>query len=228
VLFTAHWDHKGIGPAVGGDSIYNGAEDNASGVAAMLAAAQALVQVTPRPRRSVLFVATTAEESGLLGSEAYVQAPLVPLERTAAVLNLDVTNVRGATRDIDALGIERSTLGDAFRAAARAESLALDHQPDVRGSFYRSDHFPFARAGVPALSIEPGQDFVGRAAAWGKEQEEQYNQHRYHQPSDEYSSSFRYEGMAQQVRVALRVALTVANASELPRWLPGSEFQRPR
>jgi Zn-dependent M28 family amino/carboxypeptidase len=228
VLFTAHWDHKGIGPAVAGDSIYNGAEDNASGVAAMLAAAQALVQVTPRPRRSVLFVATTAEESGLLGSEAYVQAPLVPLERTAAVLNLDVTNVRGATRDIDALGIERSTLGDAFRAAARAESLAVGHEPDVRGSFYRSDHFPFARAGVPALSIEPGLDFVGRAAAWGKEQDEQYNEHRYHQPSDEFSSSFRYEGMAQQVRVALRVALTVANARELPRWLPRSEFQRPR
>src|SRR2546428_651803 len=100
VLFTAHWDHKGIGPAVNGDSIYNGAEDNASGVAAMLAAAEALVEVTPRPRRTVLFIATTAEESGLLGSEAYVQAPLVPLERTAAVLDLDVTHVRGATRDI--------------------------------------------------------------------------------------------------------------------------------
>jgi len=226
VLFTAHWDHKGIGPAVNGDSIYNGAEDNASGVAAMLAAAQALVEVTPRPRRSVLFIATTAEESGLLGSEAYVQAPLVPLERTAAVLNLDVTNVRGATRDIDALGIERSTLGDAFRAAARAESLAVRHLPDVRGSFYRSDHFPFARAGVPALSFKSGLDFVDRPQDWGKEQEDEYNTHRYHQPSDEYSPSFRYDGMAQQVRVAVRLAVAVANAPQLPRWLPTSEFQR--
>jgi len=228
VLFTAHWDHKGIGPAVNGDSIYNGAEDNASGVAAMLAAAQALVEVTPRPRRSVLFIATTAEESGLLGSEAYVQAPLVPLERTAAVLNLDVTNVRGATRDIDALGIERSTLGDAFRGAARAESLAVRHLPDVRGSFYRSDHFPFARAGVPALSFKSGLDFLDRPQGWGKEQEDEYNSHRYHQPSDEYSPGFRYDGMTQQVRVALRVALAVANAPELPRWLPSSEFQRQR
>src|SRR6266566_617107 len=149
VLFTAHWDHKGIGPAVNGDSIYNGAEDNASGIAAMLATAQALSRATPPPRRTLLFVATTAEESGLLGSQAYVQTPLVPLERTAAVLNLDVTNVRGATRDIDALGIDRSTLGPVFESAARAESLAVVHEPDVRGSFYRSDHFPFARAGVP-------------------------------------------------------------------------------
>src|SRR5205807_4984883 len=207
VLFTAHWDHKGIGPVIHGDSIYNGAEDNASGVAALLAAAQALTQVAPRPRRTLLFVATTAEESGLLGSEAYVQAPLVPLERTAAVLNLDVTNVRGATRDIDALGIERSTLGDAFRAAARAESLVVDHPADVRGSFYRSDHFPFARAGVPALSFKSGLDFVDRPEGWGKEQEDEYNGHRYHQPSDEYAPGFRYDGTAQQVRVALRVAL---------------------
>ena len=228
VLFTAHWDHKGIGPATNGDSIYNGAEDNASGVAAMLAAAQALVEVTPRPRRTVLFIATTAEESGLLGSEAYVQAPLVPLERTAAVLNLDVTNVRGATRDIDALGIERSTLGDAFRAAARAESLVVDHPADVRGSFYRSDHFPFARAGVPALSFKSGLDFVDRPEGWGKEQEDEYNGHRYHQPSDEYAPGFRYDGTAQQVRVALRVALAVANAPQPPRWLPSSEFQRQR
>ena len=226
VLFTAHWDHKGIGPAVNGDSIYNGAEDNASGIAAMLATAQALSRATPPPRRTLLFVATTAEESGLLGSQAYVQTPLVPLERTAAVLNLDVTNVRGATRDIDALGIDRSTLGPVFESAARAESLAVVHEPDVRGSFYRSDHFPFARAGVPALSIEAGRDFIGRPAGWGKEQDELYNRERYHQPSDQYRPTFVYEGMAQEVRVTMRVALAVANAQELPRWLPNSEFKR--
>ena len=228
VLFTAHWDHKGIGPAVDGDSIYNGAEDNASGVAAMLAAAEALAQVTPRPRRTVLFISTTAEESGLLGSEAYVQAPLAPLERTAAVLNLDVTNVRGATRDIDALGVDHSTLGALFAAAARAESLTVVREPDVRGSFYRSDHFPFARAGVPALSIQPGKDFIGRPAGWGKEQEALYTQARYHRPNDAYQPAFTYEGTAQQVRVAARLALAVANAPDLPRWLPHSEFQRPR
>jgi Zn-dependent M28 family amino/carboxypeptidase len=227
VLFTAHWDHKGIGPVVNGDSIYNGAEDNASGVAAMLGAAEVLIRVQPRPRRTLLFVATTAEESGLLGSEAYTQDPLVPLEQTAAVINLDVTNVRGATRDIDALGVDRSTLGAVFDAAARAESLAVVHEPDVRGSFYRSDHFPFSKAGVPALSIEPGRDFVGRPAGWGEQEAARYNRERYHQPGDEYRPTFSYAGMAQEVRVALRVALAVANEPAMPRWLPNSEFQRP-
>lgn len=226
VLFTAHWDHKGIGPPVNGDSIYNGAEDNASGVAAMLAAAQVLVQVRPRPRRTVLFIATTAEESGLLGSQAYVLDPLVALESTTAVLNIDVANVRGATHDIDALGIERSTLGPLFRAAAGAESLAVVHEPDVRGAFYRSDHFPFAKAGVPALSLKPGEDFVGRPTAWGKEEDERYNRERYHQPSDAYRPTFTYEGMAQEVRVAVRVALAVAGAPAMPQWLPSSEFHR--
>ena len=227
VLFTAHWDHKGIGPVANGDSIYNGAEDNASGVAAMLGAAEALAQVQPRPRRTLLFVATTAEESGLLGSEAYTRDPLVPLEQTAAVINLDVANVRGTTRDIDALGIERSTLGAVFSAAASAESLAVVHEPDVRGSFYRSDHFPFSKAGVPALSIEPGRDFVGRPVGWGAQEAARYNRERYHQPGDEYRATFSYAGMAQEVRVAMRVALAVANASAMPRWLPNSEFQRP-
>jgi len=227
VLITSHWDHKGIGPAVRGDSIYNGAEDNASGIAAMLGVAAALTRL-PRPARSIVFLATTAEESGLLGSEAYVQRPLLPLARTAAVLNLDVTNVRGATRDIGALGLDRSTLGSVFTQAARAEGMTVESQPDVRGSFFRSDHFPFARAGVPALSIKPGIDFVGHPKPWGEEQERIYNEQRYHQPSDEYQPAFRYDGMAQQVRVTVRTAQTVANNREAPRWLPSSEFQRPQ
>ena len=227
VVFSAHWDHKGIGPAVNGDSIYNGAEDNASGVAAMLGIAQAAAQLQPRPRRTLLFIATTAEESGLLGSETYVREPIIPLAQTAAVLNLDVTNVRGATRDIDALGVDRSTIGPMFEAAARAESLAVVHEPDVRGSFYRSDHFPFAKAGVPSVSIEPGLDFVGKPAGWGREQADLYNRTRYHQPSDEYRSTFTYQGMAQEARVALRLAVAIANAPTMPEWLPRSEFRRP-
>lgn len=202
VLFTAHWDHLGIGRKVENDSIYNGAEDNASGTAAMLAAAQALAR-GPRPARSILFVATTAEERGLLGAEAYVRDPLVPLASTAAVLNLDAMNVRGRTRDISALGADRSTLGPAFAAAARAESLVVTTEPDVRGSFFRSDHFPFARAGVPALSFESGFDFIGRPAGWGRQQDSLWNEDRYHQPSDEYSPDFDLEGLAQQVRVEI-------------------------
>ena len=227
VLITSHWDHKGIGPIIRGDSIYNGAEDNASGVAAMLGVAKSLTQL-PRPARSIVFLSTTAEESGLLGSEAYVQRPLFPLAQTAAVLNLDVTNVRGATRDIGALGMDRSTLGPVFQSSAEAESLTAESQPDVRGSFFRSDHFPFARSGVPALSIKPGVDFVGQPRGWGEEQERLYNEQRYHQPSDEYGPTYRYAGLAQQVRVVVRTALDVANARELPRWLPTSEFQRAR
>src|SRR5881394_3919517 len=205
VLITAHWDHKGIGPAIRGDSIYNGAEDNASGV-----------------------VATTAEESGLLGSEAYVQQPLVALANTAAVLNLDVTNVRGATRDIGARGSDRSTLGAVLEAAARAEAMTVESEPDLRGTFFRSDHFPLARAGVPGLSIYAGDDFVGRPKGWGQEQENIYNQQRYHQPSDEYQPTFRYAGMAQEVRVTVRAARAIANDPALPRWLRSSEFQRPQ
>jgi Zn-dependent M28 family amino/carboxypeptidase len=228
VVFTAHYDHKGVGPAVNGDSIYNGAEDNASGVAAVLAAAEALARGGQRSRRPILFIATAAEESGLLGSEAYAARPLFPLARTAAVLNLDVTNTRGATHDIGSLGGDRSSLGALFTAAARAENLTPTGDPDpTRGSFFRSDHFPFVRAGVPALSLEPGQDFVGRPAGWGKEQDELYNESRYHQPGDEYSASFNYDGMVQQIRVALRVALAVGNAGSLPDWLPGAEFRRP-
>jgi Zn-dependent M28 family amino/carboxypeptidase len=227
VLITAHYDHKGIGPATKGDSIYNGAEDNASGVAAMLAAAQALAQVTPRPKRSLLFIATTAEESGLLGSEAYVRDPIVPLDRTGAVVNIDGANVRGETRDIAALGADRSDLGGTFGAAAAAESLVATGDPDPsKGSFFRSDHFPFARAGVPCISIESGIDFVGRPPAWGQQQAHLFNEQRYHQPSDEYRPTFNYDGMAQQVRVIIRIALAVADSQVLPRWLPTSEFQR--
>jgi Zn-dependent M28 family amino/carboxypeptidase len=227
VLFTAHWDHKGMGPIVRGDSIYNGAEDNASGVAAMLAGAQALMAVRPRPKRTLVFVATTAEESGLLGSESYTTQPVVPLARTAAVINLDVANVRGRTRDVAALGGERSSLGTLFRRAAAAEGIVATGDPDAtKGSFFRSDHFPLARAGVPGLSIEPGIDFVGRPGGWGREENRRYNEERYHQPSDEYSSAFNYDGMVQEVRVAMRVALAVANAPSLPVWLPGAEFSR--
>ena len=228
VLLSAHWDHKGIGPAVNGDSIYNGALDNASGVAAMLATAQALTQLRPRPKRTLLFIATTAEESGLLGSETYAEHPLVPLAQTAAILNIDVANVRGRTRDIAALGLERSSLGAVFRRAAAAEGLSATGDPDAsKGSFFRSDHFPLARAGVPGLSFESGVDFLGRPAGWGREQNERYNSERYHQPSDQYSPDFTYEGMVQEARVMMRVAVAVADTPTLPTWLPTAEFRRP-
>jgi hypothetical protein len=153
----------------------------------MLGAADALVRSRLRPRRSVVFIATTAEESGLLGSAAWAADPLVPLDRSAAVVNLDHTNVRGMTRDISALGADRSTLGATLAAAARAESLTVVETRDERGSFFRSDHFPLARVGIPALSLQRGEDYVGRSREWAAEQETLWNTRRYHQPSDEYS-----------------------------------------
>ena len=144
-----------------------------------------------------------------------------------AVVNIDGANVRGLTRDIAALGADRSDLGKAFAAAAAAESLTATGDPDpAKGSFFRSDHFPFARAGVPSISIEAGVDFVDRPAGWGEEQARIFNETRYHQPSDQYSPAFTYQGMAQQVRVLMRIALAVANAPDAPRWLPTAEFQR--
>ena len=226
VLYTAHYDHKGIGVAVNGDSTYNGAEDNASGVAAMLEVARMLTQA-PRARRSFVFAAVTAEESGLLGSEAWVADPPLPLARTAAVLNIDGINVRGRTRDIGALGLDRSTIGPMFEAAAAAESLRVSREPDIRGSFFRSDHFPFAKGGVPAISLQDGVEFVGRPVDWGREQDALYDRVRYHQPSDEWSATFDYGGTLQEVRVMARLGLSVANGTEMPRWLATSEFQRP-
>jgi len=165
-------------------------------------------------------VATTAEGSGLLGSEAYTQDPLVPLEQTAAVINLDVTNVRGATRDIDALGVDRSTLGRGIRCGSPRRIAAVGSRARRARLVNRSDHFPFSKAGVPALSIEPGRDFVGRPAGWGEQEAARYNRERYHQPGD---------GTLARWRVAAACEQPAAMSRPMPRWLRCdiSEFQRP-
>lgn len=226
VLLTAHWDHLGIGQPVNGDSIMNGAMDNASGVAAMLAVADAFRNSGVRPRRSLVFVAFAAEEKGLLGSTAFAEHPPLPLAGIAAILNIDVTNLWGRTRDISVLGADQSSLGVVFTAAARAEGLRVtpDSAALLRGSFFRSDHFPLARVGVPALSWESGHGFVDRPAGWGEEQQEIYNRDRYHQPSDEILPWYTVDGTLQQARVMARVAVIVGNAAAQPRWFPTSEF----
>lgn len=228
VLIGAHYDHLGIGAPVDGDSIYNGAEDNASGTAAMLAVAEAFAKSGVRPGRSILFMAFAAEESGLLGSSAYAANPTVPLRRIAAVLNMDVTNLHGQTRDIAALGADQSSLGAVFRRAAAAEGLQVVTNRDalIRGSFFRSDHFPFVRVGVPALSLESGVNYVGKPAGWGEAQREEYTAKRYHQPSDELLPSFSYAGAVQQARVIARTAVAVADGAAQPTWAPTSEFRQ--
>jgi Zn-dependent M28 family amino/carboxypeptidase len=232
VVFTAHWDHFGIGaPDKNGDTIYNGAVDNASGCAAVLAIAEALVKLplVQRARRSILFLFTTAEEQGLLGAEWYSKHPLVPLEKTAADVNLDSMNVLGVTRDFIPLGAERSTLLAVCEAVARGRGMRVS--PDARpeqGSFYRSDHFPFAKVGVPSINLEPGNDFVGRPKGWGDEQFKAYNTAHYHQPSDEYSDKWDFRGMQQEAEIAMEIGLRVANAETMPRFNPNDEFAKAR
>ncbi len=229
VTFSAHWDHLGIRPDQSGDNIYNGAVDNATGIAGILAIAKACAALTIKPKRSILFIATTAEEQGLLGAEYYARNPLIPLKDTVANINIDSMNVLGQTTDITPLGADRSTLGKFVEEVAKEHNLTIS--PDARpeqGSFYRSDHFPFAKVGVPAVNFEPGSKFVGHSEKWGEEQFGDYNEHRYHQPSDEYSPNWDFTGMVQQAKLAFLIGLRVANATETPQWNKGDEFERAR
>jgi Zn-dependent M28 family amino/carboxypeptidase len=228
VIIGGHYDHLGIRvPPVNGDSIYNGALDNASGTAAVLAAAEAFVRSGVKPARSIVFIAFTAEESGLLGSQAYAERPTLPLRDITAVLNMDVMNLFGRTTDIAALGVDQSTLGQLFTRAAKDEQLAvtINHDALIRGSFFRSDHFPFAKAGVPALSLESGTTFLGKPAGWGDTQINEYTEHRYHQPGDEMLPWYSMVGAVQQLRVIVRTALAASTAASPPTWNQGSEFK---
>jgi Zn-dependent M28 family amino/carboxypeptidase len=229
VVYSAHWDHLGVRPDQPGDNIYNGAVDNATGVAGIIAIANAFNSLAFKPRRSILFIATTAEEQGLLGAEYYATHPLVPFQQTVANINLDSMNALGETTDITPLGAERSTLGKVIDEVAKENKVTVSPDPrPEQGSFYRSDHFPFAKAGVPAVSFNPGVKFVGHSEKWGEEQFQDYNQHRYHQPSDEYSPNWNFVGMIQQARLAFWIGLRVANATETPQWNSGDEFERAR
>ena len=227
VMIGGHYDHLGVRAPVHGDSIYNGAEDNASGTAAVLTAAEAFVRSKVAHRRSIVFIAFSAEESGLLGSQAFAENPTFPLKNLVAVLNMDVMNLYGRTRDIAALGTDQSSLGAVFISAAAAEGLrtTVDSGSLIRGSFFRSDHFSFARAGVPALSLESGGDFVGKPQGWGEQQQVEYTANRYHQPQDEILPWFSMAGTMQQIRVILRTALAVADGRTQPTWSAESEFR---
>ena len=223
VVFSAHWDHLGVGPAVNGDSIYNGAEDNASGVADVLAMAHA---AKPQ-RRSMMFLFVTAEESGLLGSAWFAQHPTVPVTGIVANLNIDGGNLLGRVRDLNALGDRKSSLGPSLAkyVAPMGMHLTPEAHPE-QGHFYRSDHFSFAKVGVPALSIGAGTDFVGRPKNWGVEQEDDYTAHRYHQPSDEYRPNFDLNGAVQVSTIVLGFGESLANAPRLPTWNADAEFHR--
>jgi Zn-dependent M28 family amino/carboxypeptidase len=229
LLVTAHYDHFGVGEAVAGDSIYNGAYDNASGTALVLAMAEALASMETPPPRSVLFVATGAEEQGLLGAEWYVQSPVAPLDRTVAVLNFDGANLWGRTTDVIVQGEERSELG--AYVGPRAEELGLTIMPDAEpevGLFFRSDHFPFAKGGVPSLYVEHGRQYIGRPEGWGDAIQEEYTARHYHAPSDEFSEEFVFDGAVQQGMLGMLTLLDVAADSSWPNWHEGQEFKAAR
>jgi Zn-dependent M28 family amino/carboxypeptidase len=229
ILVTSHYDHFGVGAPIDGDSIYNGAYDNASGTALILAMARALADMPRAPARSVLFIAAGAEEQGLLGAERYVQMPLFPLERTVAEVNFDEANVWGVTTDVTVMGEERTELGPYVRA--RATEMGLTIMPEAEpaaGMYFRSDHFPFARAGVPSLYFNHGWRFVGRPDGWGDSVRADYNANRYHQPSDEIFPDFVYDGAAQYGDLALLTILDLAEDDAWPNWLEGQEFKAAR
>ncbi|WP_317204017.1 M28 family peptidase [Janthinobacterium sp.] len=224
VIYSAHWDHLGK-QAGSGDTIYNGAVDNASGSAALLAMAQ---QAALKPaRRSQMFLWVAAEEQGLLGSAAYAGAPLWALDKTAANLNLDSLNFVGATRDIGVEGSERSELGELARRVAKGMGMRLAKaEPDLAGGYFRSDHFSFAKAGVPAFSIEAGRDFLKDAAA-SRAKVAAYEE-RYHQVSDEYDAGWDLSGMTQQAQFTLNLGQAVANGAKMPAWKAGDAFGKVR
>jgi len=228
VAYSAHWDHFGIGPVVNGDSIYNGAVDNASGVATVLAIAHAAAEGV-KPRRSQLFIFVTAEESGLLGSAYFGEHPTVPASKIIAALNMDVVNVNGRVRDLNVMGDNKSSLGPTLAQMVRAQGIRLspDAHPEA-GHFYRSDHFSFAKVGIPAISIGPGVDYVGRPAGWGQKQAEDWTEHNYHQPSDEYRSDWDLTGAAQLGEIVYRLGVALGNAERVPTWNADAEFKAMR
>ncbi len=224
ILYTAHWDHLGIGkPDETGDRIFNGAADNGSGIAALLELAR-LFASAPKMPRSVVFLAVTAEEKGLLGSEYYATKPLYPLETTVADLNMDNLGLYGRSKDFSTFG--ETTLVDEIAAAGRAQNrtLAPDPRPEA-GSFFRSDHFPLSKVGVPAVSFKSGDDLVNGGKEKGVALREDYNARKYHQPKDEWSNTLDFGGVTQDVALLYSVGQSLASSTRWPEWKAGSEFK---
>jgi len=229
ITITSHYDHLGVGEPVEGDSIRNGAYDNASGIALVLEMAEAFTTLPTPPARSILFIATAAEEAGLLGSAWYAQNPFFPLEKTVAEVNVDGANMWGETDDFTVHGVERSGLGAYAEARAQEMSLTLvpDQEPE-KGFFFRSDHFPMARAGVPALYFSHGSNYRAQPEGYGDSIQAAYAANHYHAPSDEFSDEWVYEGAIQHALFVYRVVLDIAQDSTFPNWFEGSEFKAAR
>jgi hypothetical protein len=227
VIFTAHWDHLGIGTPVDGDSIYNGAVDNATGCAILMELARAWAALAQKPRRTALFLSVTAEEGGLRGSEYYAAHPIYPLAKTALDLNYDAIYPWGRALDVVLTGAERTTVLPLAEQAARRLNLAIapDAEPE-QGHYFRSDHFSFAHAGIPAFSIDHATRFAGKPADWGEKADQEYNAKHYHQPSDEFQQDWDFTALQQAADFGFLLGMDVANQEKLPDWRPGDQFHR--
>jgi Zn-dependent M28 family amino/carboxypeptidase len=229
VVYTAHWDHLGRGDAVAGDDIYNGALDNASGVAMLLEIARGFTSAEPQPKRSILFLMVGAEEQGLLGSQHYAEQPVYPLAKTLASINIDGVNQWGRTKDVTVIGMGASDLDDYLRDAATEQGRVLRPDPESeKGFYYRSDHFNFAKQGVPALYTDTGIDFVGRPAEYSQQKRDEYTNKDYHAPSDEIKDDWDLTGAIDDTQLLFVVGYRVANAAAFPEWKPGNEFKATR
>jgi Zn-dependent M28 family amino/carboxypeptidase len=229
VIYTAHWDHLGRHPELQGDQIFNGAIDNASGVASVIQIAAAFMKVNPPPKRSVFFMATTAEEAGLLGAKFYAEHPLYPLEKTLADINIDGVNPWGKTHDLEDLTNGNSTLDDLLgQAAARQGRVMKPNSEPEKGGFYRVDSFEFAKAGVPGLHAARGIEIIGKPPEYGKQKRDEFVAKHYHQPSDEVDPGWDLSGAVQDVQLLFEVGYQVANGDKFPEWKAGSEFKAKR
>jgi Zn-dependent M28 family amino/carboxypeptidase len=229
VVYSAHWDHLGFCAPVNGDKICNGALDNASGVSTVLEIARAFTQIQPPPKRSILFLMVTAEEQGLLGSQYYATNPLYPLAKTVANINIDGVNQWGRTKDFTLIGMGASDLDDYVKAAADEQDRVLRPDPEPeKGFYYRSDHFNFAKQGVPALDPDSGIEYLGKEPSYGTAKREEYTEKDYHAPSDEIKPDWDLSGAVEDAGLLLAVGYRVANADRMPEWKPGNEFKATR
>jgi|Deesub1362B_J571_1020462.scaffolds.fasta_scaffold00019_104 Zn-dependent M28 family amino/carboxypeptidase len=226
IIFTSHWDHFGIDPTIKGDNIFNGALDNATGTAGLIELARAFTQLKPKPKRSFLFLAVTGEEQGLLGSQYYATHPVFPLEKTVAVINMDALNIWGPMKDITVIGYGLSELDKYVEEEAAKEKRQVNPDPTPeRGSYFRSDHFSFAKQGVPALYLSPGVDHVVHGRKWTLAQRDKYLAENYHKPSDEFDPNWDLSGAIQDLRLIFKIAYRLSQEETFPNWNEGTEFK---
>jgi Zn-dependent M28 family amino/carboxypeptidase len=229
IVYTAHWDHFGKDTSLKGDQIMNGARDNGSGTAGLLEIARAFSKLPAPPKRSILFLAVTAEEQGLLGAEYYAENPLYPLKKTLANINMDELNVWGKTSDMVIVGLGNSTLDDLTTEILKEHGRTVtgDAEPQ-KGHYYRSDHFEFAKQGVPALDPEMGKTFIGKPADFGQQKRDSFDANDYHKPSDEIKADWDLSGAVDDLRVFFDLGYRIANGDKFPEWKPGNEFKARR